>query len=168
MGLRKNGLPNRIQTHRPPEHQFSTVHYPVELIVNCKGLLVEVQLPDGHCRGTVRVEFWQVTWRWNCDIILNEMATGLNTNRDMAYFSKHEICIFEIQTREIHTPPPPHPLPPPIKRPYCLAVSCNTLVRRTTTASFTWFHHWDSKWVLWTLGKWINFPNLTNRGFLDF
>ena len=28
MGLRKNGLPNRIQTHCPPEHWFGTLHYP--------------------------------------------------------------------------------------------------------------------------------------------
>ena len=55
MGSRKNGLPNRIQTHCPPEHLFGTLHYAVELIVNFEGPSLDFQLPDGHCRGTVRV-----------------------------------------------------------------------------------------------------------------
>ena len=59
MGSRKNGngLPNRIQTHCPPEHRFGTLHYPVKLIVNFEGLSLDFQLPDGHCRGIVRVKF---------------------------------------------------------------------------------------------------------------
>lgn len=55
--------------------------------------------------GSVRINFWQATLPWNSDIRLDEMATnnsqkdGLNTNRDLAYSSKRETIVFEIQTR---------------------------------------------------------------------
>ena len=41
------------------------------------------------------------TW-WNGDI---RHKDGLNTNSDMAFFLKHKTTIFEIQTRDICTPP---------------------------------------------------------------
>ena len=79
----------------------------VELIVNFKSLSLDFQLPNGYCRGIVRVKFWQATWPWNNDIISDEVKTGLNGDRDMAYFSKHKISIFVIQRLGIYVPPVP-------------------------------------------------------------
>ena len=79
----------------------------VELIVNFEGLSLDFQLPDGHCGGIVRVKFWQATWPWNSDIILDEVETGLNADRYMAYFSKHKISIFVIQRLGTYIPPVP-------------------------------------------------------------
>ena len=57
-------------------------------------------------RGQVRVKFPQVKqWhktRWNGEKRHND---GLNTDRDMAYSSKCEAPIFEIQTSDIRKPP---------------------------------------------------------------
>ena len=38
-----------------------------------------------------------------------QMIDRLNTDRDMAYSSKHEMTVFEIQTIGTYTPPPPGP-----------------------------------------------------------
>lgn len=55
------------------------------------------------------------TWSWNSGIKLDEMAIDdtkmgyWNNNSEMAYSSKCERTVFEIQTMEIPTlPPPPH------------------------------------------------------------
>ena len=38
-----------------------------------------------------------------------QMIDGLNTDRVMAYSSKHEMTVFEIQTIGTYTPPTPDP-----------------------------------------------------------
>ena len=91
-GLKPTALQNTSLVH------FTTLA--VELIVNFEGPSLEFQLPDGHCRGIVRVKFWQATLPWNSDIILDEVETGLNGDRDMGYFAKHEISILILQFRD--------------------------------------------------------------------
>ena len=91
-GLKPTALQNTSLVH------FTTLA--VELIVNFEGPSLEFQLPNGHCRGIVRVKFWQATLPWNSDIILDEVETGLNGDRDMGYFSKHEISILILQFRD--------------------------------------------------------------------
>ena len=40
---------------------------------------------------------------------MEQMIDGLNTDRVMAYSSKHEMTVFEIQTIGTYTPPTPEP-----------------------------------------------------------
>lgn len=59
--------------------------------------------------GAVRVKFWQTTCPWSSNIRVDKliMATNdtkdaqSNTDRDIAYSSKQETTVFEIQTRDI-------------------------------------------------------------------
>ena len=68
--------------------------------------LNEIPLGKEPSYGKVR----QATWPWNSDIGI-EMATndtepmGWNFDSDMASSSIREITVFEIQTRDVRTPP---------------------------------------------------------------
>ena len=54
------------------------------------------------------------TWPWKSNIRLDEIAASHGKiptgQRNMAYSSKWEMTILEIQTRDIHTPPPRPPI----------------------------------------------------------